>query len=382
MTDSTQTDKSVVSVLDIVNGGDCTIFIGARPEELDIVLSFDLITERYLDVELLKSNNRITEPVKQWLTRNFVGWLRSGLPNSEKLFALPSDYIKFRDQMYAPLSVYINDLVTTMAAEKITKEWVIEQFPPFVKGNIEKQILFCGGRLFRLGHVFNHRNFAILNMENLLDYLITCELVSETPNDNLMPHQYHVRKMHNLSPVDAFIKAKEWHDWVEKNKDRVSKAEMAATLNTLKLGSDLVEEIKFENGAMAVRLQTRISAEVEGKAMKHCVGGYGRSIEDGTTTISSIRDEDGYPQVTIEWDPKEKTVKQIKGHSNGKVKEPYHRNVHDWLIHHGIQRANDIHNVNLESITSLYETREKEKRNEKANLFDNTKSALSAFMKK
>jgi hypothetical protein len=60
---------------------------------------------------------------------------------------------------------------------------------------------------------------------------------------------------------------------------------------------------KLANGWTAQKLTTRKQLEEEGERMVHCVGGYYRAVEQGTSVIYSLRDPEGHPHVTIEVKP-------------------------------------------------------------------------------
>lgn len=70
---------------------------------------------------------------------------------------------------------------------------------------------------------------------------------------------------------------------------------------------------RFPDGATIVSLRTRQSLVDEGESLSHCVGGYWPRVRDGQTVIWSYRDANGVPQLTLEVDPHDLSVRQIHG---------------------------------------------------------------------
>lgn len=56
---------------------------------------------------------------------------------------------------------------------------------------------------------------------------------------------------------------------------------------------------QYDTGHQWVELSPE-GLQAEGAAMRHCVGGYCSSVEDGSTRILSLRDKEGKPAVTVE----------------------------------------------------------------------------------
>lgn len=84
---------------------------------------------------------------------------------------------------------------------------------------------------------------------------------------------------------------------------------------------------KFPDGYRWVNVVSKQSLEREGKLMQHCVGSdkqnYINGVKNKTLQIWSLRDEFNKPHCTIEYLPKEKIIKQIKGKNNEGVVKKY-----------------------------------------------------------
>lgn len=60
---------------------------------------------------------------------------------------------------------------------------------------------------------------------------------------------------------------------------------------------------RFDDGWTVQDLRTKKELEREGKYLQHCVGGYDSAVASGVSRIYSLRDPDGRPFVTMEWEP-------------------------------------------------------------------------------
>ena len=70
----------------------------------------------------------------------------------------------------------------------------------------------------------------------------------------------------------------------------------------------------------------------EGKALHHCVGGYGKKMAEGNCVILFIRDNEKLNQslYTLEYCPKYQNVVQVKGMKNSVPSEDAISFVLDW----------------------------------------------------
>jgi Inorganic Pyrophosphatase/PcfJ-like protein len=98
--------------------------------------------------------------------------------------------------------------------------------------------------------------------------------------------------LNKLSVPAASMKTAEWDKYLQG-------AKQTAELNK---GVKSVLKTYPDTGHQWVELAPE-GLKAEGQAMKHCVGGYCSSVEDGSTRILSLRGKDGKPAVTVEVRP-------------------------------------------------------------------------------
>lgn len=84
---------------------------------------------------------------------------------------------------------------------------------------------------------------------------------------------------------------------------------------------------KYPSGWTVQELRGRSELEAEGKRLAHCVAGYCEAVDSGRSVIYSLRDPDGVPYVTLEWQPDAKsksggTFVQAFGHQNSTIGDP------------------------------------------------------------
>lgn len=78
-------------------------------------------------------------------------------------------------------------------------------------------------------------------------------------------------------------------------------------------------------------VSTKNDLQCEGNLMNHCVGGYGRDVQSGSSRIFSLRDPQNRPHATIETDNSGTQVRQIKGNSNDVPKREYQEMIKFWV---------------------------------------------------
>jgi len=87
-----------------------------------------------------------------------------------------------------------------------------------------------------------------------------------------------------------------------------------------------------EQNAILKELDTSLDLRLEGHIMRHCVGGYDRSVKRGDSSIFSIKhNSDSSFRYTCEVNPETYAVVQVRGFSNKSV-EPEHQELVDKLI--------------------------------------------------
>ena len=62
-------------------------------------------------------------------------------------------------------------------------------------------------------------------------------------------------------------------------------------------------DYEFADGWTIQELRSKRELEDEGRLLQHCVGGYCKDVESGKSQIFSLRDPDGNPIATAEWQP-------------------------------------------------------------------------------
>ena len=136
----------------------------------------------------------------------------------------------------------------------------------------------------------------------------------------------HALKKGNITPsslADNRIGLTGLIDFIKQHKDYIategSKVPPEDILNT------------FDTGHQWMELKSPEQLKSEGHKMSNCVGGYCNKVEKGDSRIFSLRNAEGTPKITAEWDPRSRSFPQIFGPGNSAPKEKY-RDMIDWLI--------------------------------------------------
>jgi uncharacterized protein YjbI with pentapeptide repeats len=111
--------------------------------------------------------------------------------------------------------------------------------------------------------------------------------------------------------------------WMRKNRPDVNKLDLQGVMKTLQGVQDdpppQGEAVyTMPDGWTVQKLTTEEQLDAEGEYLQHCVGSYFQKVNDGATSIYSLRDPDGFPHITIEYE-KTKTghrVSQIQAKGN------------------------------------------------------------------
>ncbi len=96
---------------------------------------------------------------------------------------------------------------------------------------------------------------------------------------------------------------------------------------------------RFDDGYTVQKLTTKQQLDAEGRLMQHCVGSYCEKVRAGESVVYSLRDEKERPHVTIEVDPTNDRVVQVKGKQNAKPAEKYQKYVDEFLEAHDLGRV-------------------------------------------
>ena len=138
-----------------------------------------------------------------------------------------------------------------------------------------------------------------------------------------------VDKLHKLTWLQAMEAQTRWHE------EMARRAEKRTSFGGAP--DDVETVLDLGDGWRWVRVTTPEGLGFEGEAMGHCVG---RGSYDGAT-VYSLRGPDGLPHCTIEHDPKERVVEQVKGRGNGEVVPRHHAAVRTFVDHMSPERVRD-----------------------------------------
>jgi len=135
-----------------------------------------------------------------------------------------------------------------------------------------------------------------------------------------------LKKLPKLDFDPAFFKATLWARKVEEdNKRKLSEIPEDFA------GIEVVRE--YSDKFCWVRLSTQKALNREGHLMNHCTKkeemGYLQGIKSGILEIFSLRDEKNIPHCTMEI--RKTLIKQIKGYSNGAIREKYVEKVKNFI---------------------------------------------------
>lgn len=129
--------------------------------------------------------------------------------------------------------------------------------------------------------------------------------------------------------------------WSEQNNVDLMKTSLAEALEAIKdfevdVGDVEPGEVvyEFEDGYTLQKLTTQKQLDDEGEVMQHCVAGYCEDVEKGKAEIYSLRDANGRPHVTIEWDPYNDMFVQIQGKQNRQPVEKYRPYLREVIREH------------------------------------------------
>ena len=141
-----------------------------------------------------------------------------------------------------------------------------------------------------------------------------------------------VDKLHKLTWAQAMEAQARWHD------EMARRAEKRTSFGGAP--DDVVTVLDMEDGWRWVRVTTPEGLDFEGEAMGHCVGGDSYDEE----TVYSLRGPDGMPHCTVQYDPEEQVVEQVKGRGNKEVVPRHHAAVRAFVDH---LSPTDVHDASL-----------------------------------
>ena len=138
-------------------------------------------------------------------------------------------------------------------------------------------------------------------------------------------HEYHHRLFELRRSTNAIAQ------WAKATRTDIMKMSLDEVLEAIK-GFRVKRRVehgevvyKFKNGWAVESLKGKRQLDCEAGFLSHCVYNYKGDIERGESVIYSLRDPDGVPYVTIEWQPREKGslvpghLAQVFGQSNSTI---------------------------------------------------------------
>lgn len=137
--------------------------------------------------------------------------------------------------------------------------------------------------------------------------------------------------------------------------EALAKAEKAKNYEWQKQQFDSGDILNKYNDGHHWKKVTGDALTAEGEFLAHCVGTYEGKVNSGKSEIYSLRTPDGNPLYTIEWNPKDNKIVQIRGKANSAVKpehekyiEPFkntanvYSNSPDYFKEQGISSFEDL----------------------------------------
>lgn len=322
------------AAINMINAGKNDIpIIDSDGKEVDNINSFDKIMNLFLTRHVFTARSK--PEIKKWFSSNFYNWIKNGADDRSNDIM---DEDKFQRTFYVSLDEYISDLLANERKRvndgTLSKEIVLDSFPDFVKRNPDGAIIFSGGRLFRLKKI-------IPSIEKLHDFLIAVINNLDERDDVIMPPAFMFKRLDVVQVPEALKRAYAWHEYVENKEKEVSYAQAKALVKDLVKDKDYKVIEDLGKGITIVQLLTKKSASIEGEIMKHCVASYGHDIEQGKSTVYSLRDSNEVPQATIELTKKGKYASQVKGPHNTTVRTEYHDVLRDFFKRNNISVSGD-----------------------------------------
>lgn len=298
------------------NSGDTEVVITNKEgEEIEVLHPFNKIFE--IGVMKPVTKTQVEEKVKTWFNSNFKNWLKNEATGYENHHDRFLSTARFTELLYPDLDATMDDLADEFPDMK--HDEIIKAFPDYIQKKPDGVKIFAGGRKFRM----NTPKFTTM-LGELKDYLNAVAQNHDDRNMLLMPDIYFVKDLSKLPPAEAIKKAFEYHEYCERMSNKLSDEQKKAAYKSMKKGVDYEDFFKLSDGNMVIKAVSASFASTEGKAMGHCVGTYGRDVENGKIVILAVM-KDGVSKATLEMDPAMKTIRQLKGPKNGPVISELHK---------------------------------------------------------
>jgi len=159
-----------------------------------------------------------------------------------------------------------------------------------------------------------------VNFGDYRDYISMAKKLNWNIEDSFILFPRHFKQAHDQA--QSLVKVKESY---------------AENLIIKKMYEDLNKQLSFSSEEYSIRLPMSAKEIIrEGHELHHCVGNYIQNVAKGKTLILLIRKKANpfSPYYTLELDPKEKNIKQVRGKSNcnpdediTKLLENYKKNI-------------------------------------------------------
>ena len=188
------------------------------------------------------------------------------------------------------------------------KKWKLNVSQSFIALDLVKNNLNISRRLIRY---FEEEDVTSYNYRDYLHYLDLLNIPKE--NKYLYPKGFH--QAHQ--------------EQIEKHKE----LENAELNKRIKDVADKYKKLEMHDNKFSICVAQSHKALVdEGKALHHCVGGYGKRMAEGNCVILFIRDNEKLNQslYTLEYSPKYQNVVQVRGMKNSVPNEDAISFVLDW----------------------------------------------------
>ena len=304
------------------NGGNVDINLKDKDGRvIENLASFNRVIDSYID-KSVKTRAR-QEKVITWFSSNFKNWLKNEAKGYND-FGSYTPEKKFRSALYPTFDEVLEDLKDEF--DDMTEEEIIAAFPDYIQANPSSALIFAGGRrLTRLPSVLQKLT------GELIDYLNAVVINQEDRNYQLMPDNFFVRDLTKLTPADAIRNAFEYHIYLERQGEKLTREQLKQQYKSLREGIDYKVLEKFPNGVRVVQALNSKYTDLEGAAMKHCVATYGHEVNSKEKIIVSVQNREGLPEATFELNRDGTIIKQVKGKYNASVKPEFHKTIQKFL---------------------------------------------------
>ncbi len=198
--------------------------------------------------------------------------------------------------------------------------------------------------VYDLAHQHSNARMSLEVADNIIQLLYACEHIGDWLAASVVADLKWLKNLDaNGVPrkFSKFATIEAVEEEARRGMERMLKASSAKAV----IEGDEIPVADLGNGYSIVSLKTAEALDRESGAMQHCVGlgGYDEGVRSGEIEILSLRDNRGFPHVTMEVDASSKTVLQIKGKQNKFPLSRYFDMLLPWLQEEGLTvRPHDL----------------------------------------